>query len=218
MAVKPRIKLDKKQAKKGDLVEVKALVSHVMESGQRRDSAGNLVARKILNKFTCTVNGKEVFSVIRTTRLVNRSDIGVAKSGEGLDFAVEKPDVFFVDVSAAANDFESHQTLRLLLPGFVDDAHASPAQFARDLVGSDLRRRGAHGNPRRGTIHYLLQKVSDSFAGNFAFLQEVIQRLAISLPHCPEGVIHLVIQTGRMVRGGIVRWTHHEALPFGSSQ
>ncbi len=60
--VKPRIKLDKKQAKKGDLVEVKALVSHVMETGQRRDSAGNIIPRKILNRFICTVNGKEVFS------------------------------------------------------------------------------------------------------------------------------------------------------------
>jgi sulfur-oxidizing protein SoxZ len=60
--VKPRIKLDKKQAKQGDLVEVKALVSHVMETGQRKDSAGNTIPRKILNKFICTVNGKEVFS------------------------------------------------------------------------------------------------------------------------------------------------------------
>src|SRR6188474_2244750 len=62
MAVKPRIKLDRKEAKKGDLVEVKALVSHVMESGQRRDGAGNIIPRKILNKFTCTVNGKQVFA------------------------------------------------------------------------------------------------------------------------------------------------------------
>lgn len=62
MSVKPRIKLDKKEAKKGDLVEVKALVSHVMESGQRKDSAGKPIPRKILNKFVCTVNGKEVFS------------------------------------------------------------------------------------------------------------------------------------------------------------
>jgi sulfur-oxidizing protein SoxZ len=62
MAVKPRIKLDKKEARKGEIVEVKALVSHVMESGQRKDSAGKPIARKILNKFTCTVNGKEVFA------------------------------------------------------------------------------------------------------------------------------------------------------------
>lgn len=61
MSVKPRIKLDKKEAKKGDLVEVKALVSHVMESGQRKDKDGKVIPRKILNKFTCEVNGKQVF-------------------------------------------------------------------------------------------------------------------------------------------------------------
>ena len=62
MAIKPRIKLDKKEAKKGELVEVKALVQHVMETGQRKDASGNTIPRKILNKFTCTVNGKDVFS------------------------------------------------------------------------------------------------------------------------------------------------------------
>ena len=62
MAVKPRIKLDKKEAKKGDIVEVKALVSHVMENGQRRDAEGKVIPRKILNKFVCTVAGKQVFA------------------------------------------------------------------------------------------------------------------------------------------------------------
>jgi sulfur-oxidizing protein SoxZ len=47
--------------KKGDIVEVKTLVTHTMESGQRRDSAGQVIPRKILNKFACTYNGKEVF-------------------------------------------------------------------------------------------------------------------------------------------------------------
>lgn len=62
MSVKPRIKLDKKEAKKGDIIEVKALVSHVMETGQRKDRDGKVIPRKILNMFTCTVNGKEVFA------------------------------------------------------------------------------------------------------------------------------------------------------------
>jgi sulfur-oxidizing protein SoxZ len=62
MAVKPRIKLDKTEAKKGELVEVKALVQHIMETGQRKDDKGNVIPRQILNKFICTVNGKEVFS------------------------------------------------------------------------------------------------------------------------------------------------------------
>ncbi len=59
---KPRIKLDKKDVRKGDLVEVKALVSHVMETGLRKDANGNLVPRKILNKFICLVAGKQVFA------------------------------------------------------------------------------------------------------------------------------------------------------------
>jgi sulfur-oxidizing protein SoxZ len=62
MAAKPRLKLDKKDAKKGDIVEVKALVAHIMESGQRKDSKGQTIPRKILNKVACTVNGKLVFS------------------------------------------------------------------------------------------------------------------------------------------------------------
>ena len=62
MSVKPRIKLDKKEVKRGDTVEVKALVSHVMETGLRKDRDGKIIPRKILNKFTCTVSGKEVFS------------------------------------------------------------------------------------------------------------------------------------------------------------
>lgn len=60
--VKPRIRLDKKDAKKGDIIEVKALVSHVMESGLRKDNSGQVIPRKILNKFTCEVAGELVFS------------------------------------------------------------------------------------------------------------------------------------------------------------
>ena len=62
MSVKPRIRLSAKEAKKGDIIEVKALVSHIMESGQRKDREGKTIPRKILNKFTCEVAGKVVFA------------------------------------------------------------------------------------------------------------------------------------------------------------
>lgn len=62
MAAEVKIKLDKTEARKGDLVEVKALVYHPMETGLRKDADGNVLPRKILNKFVCTVGGKEVFS------------------------------------------------------------------------------------------------------------------------------------------------------------
>jgi sulfur-oxidizing protein SoxZ len=61
MAEKPRLKVPT-EAKKGEVIEIKTLVSHVMESGQRKDDAGHLVARKIINRFTCEFNGKLVFA------------------------------------------------------------------------------------------------------------------------------------------------------------
>lgn len=57
--VKARIKLPK-TARKGELVEIKTLVTHPMESGQRKDAAGATIPRKIINKFTCSFNGKQV--------------------------------------------------------------------------------------------------------------------------------------------------------------
>lgn len=59
---RPRIRLDRREVKKGDLVEVRALVAHLMESGQRRDQAGQIIPRKIIAKFTCTVAGRPVFA------------------------------------------------------------------------------------------------------------------------------------------------------------
>ncbi len=58
---KPRVKVPK-TASKGDVVTIKTLISHPMESGQRKDKEGNPIPRKIINKFTATFNGKEVFS------------------------------------------------------------------------------------------------------------------------------------------------------------
>ena len=59
---KPRVKLPKKAAK-GETIQVKTLISHKMESGQRVDSkTGEKIPRKIINKFVCTYNGNEVFS------------------------------------------------------------------------------------------------------------------------------------------------------------
>ncbi len=58
---KPRIKVPKK-ASAGDVISIKTLVSHKMESGQRKDKQGEIIPRKIINKFSCDFNGKPVFS------------------------------------------------------------------------------------------------------------------------------------------------------------
>ena len=41
---------------------MKALVYHPMETGLRKDKSGYPIPRKILNKFVCTVAGRQVFS------------------------------------------------------------------------------------------------------------------------------------------------------------
>lgn len=61
MASKPRVKVPKK-AEAGEIITIKTLISHKMESGQRRDKKGEKIPRKIINKFTATFNGTEVFS------------------------------------------------------------------------------------------------------------------------------------------------------------
>jgi sulfur-oxidizing protein SoxZ len=58
---KPRVKLPK-SAKAGEIITIKTLISHDMESGQRKDSEGNTIPRKIINTFTCEFNGQPVFS------------------------------------------------------------------------------------------------------------------------------------------------------------
>jgi sulfur-oxidizing protein SoxZ len=56
----PRVRLPA-QAKSGELIEIKTLISHDMETGLRKDASGANVPRKIINKFTAAFNGKTVF-------------------------------------------------------------------------------------------------------------------------------------------------------------
>ena len=48
-------------AKRGEIVEIKTLVSHVMETGYRRTQLGAPIPRDIVRRFICTYNGVEVF-------------------------------------------------------------------------------------------------------------------------------------------------------------
>jgi sulfur-oxidizing protein SoxZ len=49
------------KARRGDVIEIKALMSHIMETGYRRTAAGDLVPRDIITSFACKYNGKEIF-------------------------------------------------------------------------------------------------------------------------------------------------------------
>ena len=61
MASKPRIKIPS-SAKVGEVIEIKTLITHKMETGQRKDAkTGKLVPRDIITGFVAKFNGEEVF-------------------------------------------------------------------------------------------------------------------------------------------------------------
>jgi sulfur-oxidizing protein SoxZ len=55
-----RIQLPAK-AKKGDIVEVRVLIQHPMETGYRHDDVGHLIKRNVINLLSCSYDGVEVF-------------------------------------------------------------------------------------------------------------------------------------------------------------
>ena len=48
-------------AKKGSIIEIRAIAQHDMESGFRYTEGGKLIPRDIIRVFTCTYNNVEVF-------------------------------------------------------------------------------------------------------------------------------------------------------------
>jgi len=57
---RPRVKIPS-SAKVGDVIEIKTLISHVMETGQRKTPEGTPIPRKIINTFIAKYAGNEVF-------------------------------------------------------------------------------------------------------------------------------------------------------------
>ena len=49
------------KAKRGDIIEIKTLISHPMESGYRVGPNGAPIPRGIITLFTCNYNGEEIF-------------------------------------------------------------------------------------------------------------------------------------------------------------
>ncbi len=51
------------KAKKGEIVEIKTMMQHPMETGFRPGPEGRLYPRDIIKRFVCTYDGETVFSV-----------------------------------------------------------------------------------------------------------------------------------------------------------
>ena len=51
-----------KTAKRGEIIEIKTLAAHIMETGFRRTNLGLPIPRDIITTLSCLYNGVEVFS------------------------------------------------------------------------------------------------------------------------------------------------------------
>src|SRR5262249_11657903 len=60
MSAKPRIRLPD-NARIGEVIEIKTLIAHPMESGNRRNNDGGLVPRLLLHACASTLAGREAF-------------------------------------------------------------------------------------------------------------------------------------------------------------
>lgn len=56
-----RIQIIPPRPRRGEIVEVRVLIQHDMETGYRRDQEGREIRRNCINLFICRYNGVEVF-------------------------------------------------------------------------------------------------------------------------------------------------------------
>lgn len=52
-----------RRARRGEIIEIRTLIGHVMETGFRRAQRGEALARNIITDFDCRYNGVEICRV-----------------------------------------------------------------------------------------------------------------------------------------------------------
>ena len=51
-----------KTARRGEIIEIRAMIQHVMETGYREGPNGIMIPRNIIKRFVCKYAGEEIFS------------------------------------------------------------------------------------------------------------------------------------------------------------
>ena len=60
MAIRTRVQMPA-QAKRGEIIRIRAIAAHHMETGFRHNELGVPIPRDIIKTFVCTYNGEEIF-------------------------------------------------------------------------------------------------------------------------------------------------------------
>ena len=93
-----------KTAKRGSIVEIKALILHPMETGFRPGTMGKIIPRNIIERFTATWNGTEIFEMEMSPAIAANpfvSFFAVATESGTIDFRWTGDEDFRVEGSVA---------------------------------------------------------------------------------------------------------------------
>ena len=93
-----------KTAKKGEVIELKALILHVMETGFRPGTNGRIIPRNIIERFTASWNGAEIFRMDFSPAIAANpfvSFFAVANEGGKITFRWTGDEGFAVEESVA---------------------------------------------------------------------------------------------------------------------
>jgi sulfur-oxidizing protein SoxZ len=93
-----------KTAKKGEVIELKALILHPMETGFRPGTNGRIIPRNIIERFTASWNGSEIFRMEFSPAIAANpfvSFFAVAAEGGKITFRWTGDEGFAVEESVA---------------------------------------------------------------------------------------------------------------------
>jgi sulfur-oxidizing protein SoxY len=85
---KPRLKVPE-GARRNEIVEVKTMISHLMETGLRIDAAGKPIPRRIINRMVCSRDGTPIFAADLSPAIAANAYLGfsmVARESAVLTF------------------------------------------------------------------------------------------------------------------------------------
>ncbi len=93
-----------KTAKRGDTIEIKALILHPMETGFRPGTNGRMIPRNIIEHFSARWNGEEIFAMTFSPAIAANPFVSfftVAKESGKIDFLWTGDEDFRVTESVA---------------------------------------------------------------------------------------------------------------------
>ena len=70
-------------AKKGEVIEIRTLIAHPMETGYRRGDEGSVLPRNLIRRFSCVYDGEtvfaaELFAAVAANPLISFSTVATA--------------------------------------------------------------------------------------------------------------------------------------------